>query len=205
MRQQEQVRVIEGLMKHLDEGTNADVGHQVNNPVSAYIGEDRARQEWDDLFQNYPQIVGLSADLPEVGSFFTSNDLGKPILCTRNKDGEYKAFLNVCAHGGTLLVAEPRGRKTIFSCPFHAWGYSTNGDLVAVPKEEHFGQVDKECHSLTTLLAVEKYGLLWVCFDQSQTIDVGDLLGDLADELATWELDSCTAMGDEIFTHDMNW
>ena len=33
-------------------------------------------------------------DLPEPGTFFTSDELGKPILCTRDLDGRFHAFLN---------------------------------------------------------------------------------------------------------------
>lgn len=45
---------------------------------------------------------GLSGDLPEHGSFFTNDDLGKPILCTRDQSGD-----------------------------FHAWSYSPKGELEA--------------------------------------------------------------------------
>lgn len=205
MEHKEQIRIIEGLINHLDNGSNEDVGYQVKNPVSAYICDERAKQEWDQLFQNYPQVLGLSNDLPENGTFFTNDDLGKPVLCTRTKKGTFKAFLNVCTHRGTLLETEKNGKKSVFSCRFHAWGFSTNGDLVSVPKEDHFGTVDKSCMSLVELPAVEKYGLLWVCLDQSQKIDVDDLLGDLAEEFSSWELDKLLAQGEEVFDHDMNW
>ncbi len=206
MRHDEQIRVLEGLMNHLDNDTNVDVGHQLKNPVTAYTDPARAALEWEKLFQSYPQVLGLSADLPEPGSFFTNRDLGKPILCTRDKSGAFRAFLNVCTHRGTMLESEPRGRKNVFSCPFHAWSFSTSGDLVAVPKEDHFGTVDKACHGLTSLPAVEKYGLLWVSPDKDVPIDLDDLLGpELSDELAAWNMNEATWHNDTTYPHACNW
>ena len=134
--------------QRLDEGTNVDAGGMVQNRVEAYTSAARAKDEWQVMFANYPQVMGLSGDLPGAGSFMTSDDLGKPILMTRDMDGRFHAFLNVCAHRGTRVESEKRGRRNLFSCPFHAWSYSPRGDLVSVPKEAHFGPVDKSCNGL---------------------------------------------------------
>jgi phenylpropionate dioxygenase-like ring-hydroxylating dioxygenase large terminal subunit len=201
----EQIRVIEGLMKHLDEGTNVDAGRQVRNPVSSYTCPGMASREWESFFQACPHVLGLSADLPEPRSFFTSNDLGKPILCTRADDGVFRAFLNVCRHRGTLLEDDERGQKKLFQCPFHAWTYDHRGALVGVPKEEHFGKVDRACHSLVALPAVERHGLLWVSPDPQGTLDVDALLGDLGPELASWRLERCIRHADARYDHAMNW
>ena len=206
MRQEEQIRVLKGLMDHLDNDTNVDVGHQLKNPVSAYTDPARAALEWEKLFQSYPQVLGLTADLPEKGSFFTNTDLGKPILCTRDKTGTFRAFINVCTHRGTLLEDQPRGKKNVFSCPFHAWAFSPSGELVSVPKEDHFGKVDKECHSLVALPAIEKFGLLWVSPDKDTPIDLDELLGpDLSDELERWNLASVTWHNNATYPHACNW
>ena len=162
MHHPEQVRVIEGLMAHLDNDTNVDAGVQLRNPVTAYTCEDRARKEWKAFFEAYPHALGLSGDLPEPGSFFTSSDLGKPILCTRDAGGTFRAFLNVCRHRGTIVENEARGKKNLFVCPFHAWSYDTSGNLQVVPKEDHFGKIDKDCNGLVALPAAERHGLLFV-------------------------------------------
>lgn len=205
MEQQEQIRVIKGLMSHLDNGTNVDAGGQVRNPVSSYTSAEIASQEWSQFFQDYAHLLGLSGDLPEAGSFFTSTDLGKPILCTRDKEGRFRAFLNVCRHRGTIVESDTRGKKNIFSCPFHAWSYSSSGDLVSVPKEEHFGPVDKSCHGLVELPAEERYGLLWVHPNPEGTIDLDSMLGDLGPELENWKLEEHEYLRDTTYDHAMNW
>lgn len=200
-----QVDIIKGLMHYLDTDTNVDAGGQVRNPVSSYTCPDMAAREWREFFQDYPQVLGLSGDLPKPGTFFTSTDLGKPVLCTRDEDGVFHAFLNVCRHRGTVVENAPRGEKRLFSCPFHAWGYSGKGDLVAVPKEDHFGPVDKSCHSLVALPAAERHGLLWVNANPEGDLDVDKCLAGLAPELAAWQLDGYRYDGDTVYPHAMNW
>ncbi len=205
MKHPEQIRVIEGLMSHLDHDTNVDAGHMLKNPVSSYLCPEIASREWQDFFQSHPQVIGLSGDLPENESFFTSNDLGKPILCTRASDGSFHAFLNVCRHRGTIVEEEERGCKRRFPCPFHAWTYDSKGQLVGLPKEDHFGAVDRASLALTELPAVEKYGLLFVAPQPGADFDVDTLLGDLAPELESWGLDRYAHQGNHRYDHAMNW
>ncbi|MEM7017045.1 MAG: aromatic ring-hydroxylating dioxygenase subunit alpha [Pseudomonadota bacterium] len=206
MHREEQLRIIKGLISHRDNDTNVDAGGQLHTPVSTYTCPERAALEWQEFFQAYPQMMGLSGDLPEAGSFMTSTELGKPIILTRDEAGKFHAFLNVCRHRGTVVENEHRGQKRLFSCPFHAWGYSAKGELVAVPKEEHFGKVDRSCHSLVALPAEEKYGMLWVHPDPQGTLNVDDCLGEeLAGELASWDLGKYNLMGDTKYDHAMNW
>jgi phenylpropionate dioxygenase-like ring-hydroxylating dioxygenase large terminal subunit len=146
-----------------------------------------------------------SADLPKPGTFFTCNDLGKPILCTRDRDGRFNAFVNVCRHRGTVVENEARGEKRLFSCPFHGWGYDSRGNLVAVPKEHQFGAVERACHGLVALPAEERYGLLWVHPDPAGGLDVDASLGGLGDEFASWRLDRAQFSGATRYQHPMNW
>jgi phenylpropionate dioxygenase-like ring-hydroxylating dioxygenase large terminal subunit len=205
MDHQEHLRIIKGLMHYLDTDTNVDAGGQVRNPVSSYTCPDIASKEWENFFQDYPHVLGMSADLPKPGTFLTNNDLKKPILCTRDKNGEFHAFLNVCRHRGTVLENESRGQKDLFSCPFHAWGYGNNGNLISVPKEDHFGPVDKSCNGLVKLPCTEKYGLLWVNPNPEGQIDVDGILGDLAPELESWHIDGYIASSETTYDHSMNW
>ncbi len=192
-------------MNYLDTDTNVDAGGQVRNPVSSYTCPQMAEQEWQTFFQDYPHALGLSADLPNPGSFFTSNDLKKPVLCTRDKEGQFHAFLNVCRHRGTLLETAERGEKNLFRCPFHAWGYGNSGELISVPKEAHFGPVDKSCNGLVALPCAERYGILWVNPNPDGDMDVDQRLGDLADELDSWQLDKFVFNSHTRYDHPMNW
>ena len=206
MQHDEQVRTMRLLMQRLDQDTNVDAGSVVINPITAYTCPDRALAEWEKMFQSFPQVMGLSGDLPEPGSFLTSNDLGKPILMTRDKWGVFRAFLNVCRHRGTIVETETRGHRNTFSCPFHAWTYDLQGELVAVPKQDHFGPVDLSCNGLVELTAEERHGLLWVHPQPGSVFDLDAMLGDrLSAELESWGYGELEFGAMDRFDTPMNW
>ncbi len=205
MERAEQVRVLKRLMDHIDNGTNVDAGGIRHNPAEAYTSPDIAAREWESFFRSHPQIIGLSGDLPEAGSFVTHNDFGVPLLATRNQNGTFRAFANVCRHRGAIVEETSRGKKNLFSCPFHAWTYSSEGKLVAVPKEEHFGAIDKDCHGLVELPAKEHCGVLWVHPQADGQLDVDTLMGGLTPEFTAWDFASLVYIGDDTYETPMNW
>ena len=156
MKHTEQINVLNELLHYIDTDTVHDTGRVLLNPTSCYVDADLAKREWDTFFQRHPQIIGLSPELPKAGSYITNHDLGMPILATRDRNGKFRAFINSCRHRGAQLTSEPRGEKSRFVCPFHAWTYSLEGQLVGIRKGEEFGEVEKACHSLVELPSQEK-------------------------------------------------
>ena len=161
--------------------------------------------EWEAFFKGHPQVIGLSGDLPKAGSFLTSNDFGVPLLATRAADGRFRAFANVCRHRGTILESAPRGERTRFVCPFHAWTFDNTGALIGVPKTEHFGEIDKACHGLVELPAEERHGLLWVHPKPDGRLDAAELLAGLDDEFEAWDFAGLVHIGDDTYETPMNW
>lgn len=205
MEHDEQIRVLKGLMAHIDAGTNVDAGGIRHNPAESYTSPEIAEREWDRFFRSHPQIIGMSGDLPKINSFATHNDFGVPLLATRDGQGKFRAFANVCRHRGAIVEEAPRGIKKLFSCPFHAWTYSSEGSLVAVPKQEQFGQIDKDCHGLVELPAEEHCGLLWVHPKADGQLDVQSLMGGLTPEFTSWDFSRMEHIGEDTYETPMNW
>src|SRR4051812_42207244 len=70
------------------------------NDVSVYTDSQRHELELQHLFHSMPQVVCLSSDLPDPGSYRLFDDTGVPIFVMRGKDGVVRAFLNICPHRG---------------------------------------------------------------------------------------------------------
>lgn len=158
------------------------------------------------FFAEHPQLIGLSGDLPEPGSFLTMDDLGTPILATRDVDGRFRAFVNACRHRGVVLEERPKGSARRFTCSFHSWVYDTGGALVGLPKHDHFGDVDLDCHGLVELPSEERHGLLYVHPQPDGEFDVASLLGEALDaELANWNLAELTSIGGDTYDVACNW
>ena len=206
MQKEEQVRLLKGLINYLETGTNVDAGGIMQTPTDTYTSEERFSEEWNKFFRDYPQIVGMTGDLAEPGTFFTREDFGIPLLATRDEKGEFRAFANVCAHRGVIVENEKKGKKTKFSCPFHGWTYDNSGKLIGFPKPDHFGNIDKTCYGLTELPCMEQYGFLWVHPNPKGEIDLNNLFGSkLMEEFESWGFQNLVLTNEEEYVTEMNW
>jgi phenylpropionate dioxygenase-like ring-hydroxylating dioxygenase large terminal subunit len=87
--------------------------------------------------------MGFASEWAAAGAFRTDSYAGVPILIVRGRDGELRAFLNVCRHRGAQ-VAQGCGQARVFSCPYHAWTYDLSGKLMGVPDERCFAGIRAE-------------------------------------------------------------
>ena len=158
----EETNIIKTVLQHTEDGTTDMQPALMRNPVTTYTDPDVLAQEVNTLFRKFPIILGHAEQLPEPGSYFTNDDLGVPILVTRNNDGVVKAFMNVCRHRGARLAGEPCGKAKTFSCPYHKWTYDLNGALRGLPQAAGFGDIDKTALGLGELPAFERVGLVGV-------------------------------------------
>ena len=72
------------------------------------------------------------------------------------KDGSLHAFVNRCAHRGSLVCAEGRGNTERFVCPYHGWSYDRAGTLQAVPFSAGY-EKDKLPKGLKAVPRVSRY------------------------------------------------
>ncbi len=200
-----QIRILDELLAMVETRTSADAGHAVRNPASAYTDAGLARREWQTFFRNQPQLIGLSGDLPEAGSYLTCDDFGVPLLVIRDPERRLRAFVNACRHRGTRLADQARGHATRFTCPFHGWTYGTDGALAAITEAAQFGALDRACHGLIEVPAVERYGMLWVHPQADGVIDVDALLGPLGPEIEHWQIGRHIHSGACTLDKHMNW
>ena len=206
MERREQLRLLKGLIGHLDNKTNISAGGILKAPAETYISEERFEREWGTFFLNHPQIIGMSGDLPKPNTFITTEDFGVPVLATRNSRGEFKAYANVCSHRGVTVETLKRGEKSRFSCPFHGWTFNNDGSLIGYPKNEQFGEIDKDCYGLKELPAIERFGFLWVHPKRDGKIDLDQLLGkELTEEFKQWNFESLVFANEDQYFTEMNW
>jgi choline monooxygenase len=93
------------------------------------------RIESERIFARTWQYVGHTGQLAGSASFFTGWAGEIPIVVTRARDGQLRAFLNVCRHRGSL-VAEGEGVRETLQCGYHAWTYALDGTLRAAPRAD---------------------------------------------------------------------
>ena len=203
MDKSERLRVLDTLTERLANGTTTDAGGIMHVPTSDFTCPQLFAQEQDLFFRNTPLCMGLSSELPGPNTYWSDNATGIPILMVRDGEGTFRAYANVCRHRGSKVVPEGRGSKERFTCPFHAWTYGLDGQLLKVYKDCHFGEVSNL--SLIALPSAEIHGTLWVCPTQGDPIDEDACLGGLQDDLAHWDLSDHPMAGTQVIDARMNW
>lgn len=84
----------------------------------------------------------------------------QPVIIVRGDDYQLRALANVCSHRGTPLV-DCAGSASRFSCPYHAWTYDLEGELLSVPYAQP-NEVVQSQHPLASFRVEQWHGLVFV-------------------------------------------
>jgi len=156
-------------------------------PYSWYTDPEILRREQERIFRPSWQYAGHLGQLPEPGTFFAARAAHVPVVVTRAKDGELRAFLNVCRHRGFPL-AEGEGRRETLQCPYHAWTYGLDGSLRAAPRSDEEPDFDACEHGLVAV-AVGTWGPFVFVNAGSEPEPLADALGSMPAQVAELGLD----------------
>ena len=159
-------------------------------PAWTYDNEEFLELEKEHLFMPNWHLVCHVSDIPEAGDFETFTILDQDVFVVRDKAGEIGAYYNVCRHRGSRLLQSENGNcKGRIVCPYHAWTYSSEGDLVRVPYIEEYEDFDQ---SQNGLLAVEFeifLGFIFVRF-RSGGPSIEEYLNPIVGELALYQMEN---------------
>jgi Rieske 2Fe-2S family protein len=113
---------------------------------SAYLSEEFFVRERERILFGEWTCVGREETIPGPGDYLLADIAGERLLVVRSRDGEVRAFHNVCRHRGSRLVIDdadrvddegapcPAGRfKGSIVCPYHSWTYGLAGELRNAP------------------------------------------------------------------------
>jgi phenylpropionate dioxygenase-like ring-hydroxylating dioxygenase large terminal subunit len=108
-------------------------------PPRSFVSAALYEVEMARIFEKSWVHVADLPDLQKAGDYVTANIGPTPVIVVRGDDGELRAFLNACRHRGATLAEDSGNCGRQLRCPYHAWSYSTTGELVGVPYREEFG------------------------------------------------------------------
>ncbi len=105
-----------------------------------YLSKDVFDLEQRTLFTNTWIYLGHTSQIPSPGDFFTLDVAGQPVLVVRDLEGGVRALHNRCAHKGAKIVTAESGRLEgrFLRCPYHAWAYRFDGELVSYPLKDGY-------------------------------------------------------------------
>ncbi len=186
-------------------GYDPDPARSFSLKAEAYT--DRA---WHDLeqeiiFARSWQWVCHVEKVREPGSYIALQVAGHPICVVRDREGELRAFYNVCKHRAHELLSG-EGQTTRIMCPYHAWTYDLTGQLRRAPHTEDLPDFDLGAICLDQVQVEEFCGFIFVNLDM-QAAPLAEQSGDLGAEILHWAPDVSELTFGKRLTYDIqsNW
>ncbi len=132
-------------------------------PGHYYTSPEVYGEETERIFTRRWICVGRADGIPHPGDYFLQTIGGESIIVVRDQAGAPRAFYNVCRHRGTRLCEQERGRLSeTIQCPYHAWTYAIDGQLIGAPHMNEVEGFDKRDYPLHAVALESWEGFLFV-------------------------------------------
>jgi phenylpropionate dioxygenase-like ring-hydroxylating dioxygenase large terminal subunit len=168
-------------------------------PSSWYTSERVFALEKERIFCREWVCAAREEELTEPGAWRLLDVLGESLIVLRNREGDLRAFYNVCRHRGTRLCRDPAdapahaplpggiaaGRIT---CPYHQWTYDFDGHLVAAPHLAAEPGFDRAHFSLYPAAVDCWGGFVFVNLTPSQALPLGQQLAGIPERIRRYPL-----------------
>ena len=175
-----------------------------NVPAGRYFDKTYFDLEIEHVFKKNWLWAGHISQLPDVGSYRLFEAFGHSVIISRGADGELRAFKNACQHRGSALLLEPQGTARRFVCPYHAWGYNSEGQLTSVPDSRDFKCLNKGDIRLPSVRCEIWQGFIYVNFD-ADAQPLSEFMKPLDDSLGSFPFADMVVRSSQSTVMNCNW
>ncbi|MDD9857984.1 MAG: aromatic ring-hydroxylating dioxygenase subunit alpha, partial [Gammaproteobacteria bacterium] len=176
-------------------------------PSWYYYDADIAAREQEAIFADSWQYAGHAEQVAAPGQYLTRDIAGESILIIRGRDSALRAFYNVCSHRAhQLLQGAGELEQGAIVCPYHAWTYAPEGQLLAARNSENVAGFDRASLCLKPAQVEVFVNLVFVNLNPDAPPLHGQL-GGVEDELRSFapELDFLTLTDSRRYEIKANW
>ena len=164
-------------------------------PARLYHDPDVWQAEKDAIFYCSWVYAGHVSQVAEPGQYLTTRIHDQNIFVARNRQGDLKAFYNVCAHRGHELL-RGQGKTNVITCPYHAWAFDFDGNLRRARNSENVAGFRACDFSLKPVRLEVLCGLIFLNLDPDAPA-LAQQSGDLEAEIRDW----CPRVDELVFAH----
>jgi glycine betaine catabolism A len=150
-------------------GYNGLTEHTEGLPADAYFDPRQYERELQRIWYRNWVYVGRSSDVATARAFRTFELGDQRLLLVRDDQGVLQGFHNTCRHRGAALCRESDGmlRSATIICPYHAWVYNLQGDLLRTSSKAHASGFDVADFPLYKVQVKEWNGFIFVALTDS--------------------------------------
>ena len=186
-------------------GFDPDPNRALSLRKEAYVDEGWYEVDRAGILAKSWQWVCHVEMLRTPGSYVATRIAGHPIAVVRDREGVLRAFYNVCKHRAHELLSG-EGETTRIMCPYHAWVYKLDGQLVRAPETDHLVDFSPRDICLDAVHVEEFAGFVFVNLDPHAAA-LADQSGNLETEVRHWAPDIEKLTFGKRLTYDIksNW
>jgi Rieske 2Fe-2S family protein len=175
-------------------------------PAATYYDAGRFQLEISRIWYRNWIYLCRSSELRGARSFRTFEIGDQRLILVRDDTGTVQAFHNTCRHRGAALCLETHGelRSSGIICPYHAWAYNLQGELVRTSSKrnpEGFNPLD---HSLYRIHVKDWQGFLFVSLAQERP-ELASQFDVPINRMDTWHLAECITGHVSHMRIEANW
>jgi len=192
----------ETLLAELARLANGPLTAATAMPPGLYHDPEIFARERDKLFARGWLCPGLAAEIPKPGDYLSFSINDQPLFVIRGEGG-IRAFANVCLHRMMRLV-EGRGSCSRIVCPYHAWTYDTDGQLLAAAHMKRTPGFDPREHHLAEIRCEIWQGWIYVTLDPAAE-SLSRLLAPLEAMVAPYDMAGYLPIAEHDHVWNTNW
>lgn len=167
-------RAPDGRMRALVNMQSAEFSRRI------FFDDDIYRQEQERVFARAWLFVGHESQIKKPGDFFLSRMGEESVIVVRDNKGGVRVLLNSCRHRGMKVCRYDEGNTKRFYCPYHAWTYGLDGELLQAQDFDNIYKpgFDKKAWGLVPVAKIATIrGAIWATWDPDAP-DFETYLGD---------------------------
>jgi len=192
------------LDQYLDGFDNEqEIEYSWTPPSSWYTEPAFLEAEFERVFHDHWLYLGPVSELQNPGDFVSYQLVEQPVVVTRDKDGQLRAFHNVCHHHAAC-VASGKGNAEVLTCPYHGWAYRLDGSLRRAPRLGKLENFKAEEFGLNPVALEVWAGLMFVHFG-SPTQSVAETYPGLDEFLTSSDIASLRFAKRSDYILECNW
>jgi len=190
----------------IEPGYNGLTEHTQGLAADAYFDPRHYEKELQRIWYRSWVYVGRSSDVASPRAFRTFELGDQKIFLVRDDRRVLHGFYNTCRHRGAALCREPGGvlRTGTIICPYHAWTYNLQGDLLRTSSKAHASGFDVADFPLYKISVREWNGFIFIALTDSPPSF--EKLFDLPlNRLDAWPLETLVVGHVLLKTIESNW
>ncbi len=181
-----------------------DMGHDPI-PKDKYVSPDYLELEWQAMWRKVWLLGALERDLAEPGDYVCTEIGRESVILVKQKNGDVRAFFNVCPHRGNRIVAPGLSEEPVdtLKCSYHGWEYALSGRFVNIPNRELFPQ-GIPCSGLKEVPCKVWNNFVWFTLD-SDPVPFDEYMAPLKNHFEPYHFDRMVLTRDVTMEWHCNW